>query len=320
MTERDLRQAKLAQLLAQGQKGMNIIAKSMVQPLREFQDYTSIGRAAFLVENLQQGQDPLLDTDVDGNVAYQVADLGQDILKIINPETMRIHTMEIAANPSISYEQLASRKYDVKARIEQKTRAEIFRVEDRCIFNSLSAAAFHEYERVTYQKDQHGNNPITLGGQKVTIAGNPVNAPIVTTASTVSIREISAAMAQIEKHGGLKATNLFMNPFNAQLLRNMNANNTNGYFIDFDTSAELMKTGNIGTVYGLQIFVTPELPVDKILVTAEPEYVGRIVTRIPLTVIPYDEPAARRASFSIFENIGILCHNAKAVCGIKISN
>lgn len=306
--------------MAQGQRGMSIIAKSMVQPLREFQDYVSVGRSAFLVENLQQGQDPLIDTDVDGNMAYQVADLGQDILKIINPETLRVNTMEIAANPSISYEQLASRKYDVKARIEQKARAEIFRVEDRCIFNALSAAAFHEYSRVTYQKDQHNNNPIVAGNQKVTISGDPVNAPIVTTTATVSIREISAAMAQIEKHGGLKATNLYMNPFNAQILRNMNVNNTNGFYIDFDTSAELMRTGFIATVYGLQVYVTPEIPVDKIVVTAEPEFVGRIVTRIPLTVIPYDEPAARRASFSIFQNVGILCHNPKAVCGIKIGS
>lgn len=319
MNAREMRNQKIHALLSQGQRGMNIIAKSLVQPLREFQDYVSVGRSAFLVENLQQGQDPLLDTDVDPNLAYQVADLGQDILKIINPETIRVNTMEIAANPSISYEQLASRKYDVKARIEQKTRAEIFRVEDRCIFNALSAAAFHEFERPVYQKDSHLQGGVKYGSQKVTIAGQPINAPIVATQANVSIREISAAMANIEKHGGLKATNLYMNPFNAQLLRNMNVNNTNGFYIDFDTSSELMRTGFVATVYGLNVYVTPELPTDKIIITAEAEFTGRIITRIPLTVIPYDDPAARRSSFSIFENVGIICHNPKAVCGIEIT-
>ena len=320
MNEREFRKQQVAKLMAQGAKGASIIAKSMTQPLRMYQDYSSVGRRAFLVETLAQGQDPLLDLDVSGGIAYVVSDLGRDISRTINPETMRVHINEIASNPSISYTQLVARKYDVKARIEQFSRAEIFRVEDRLIFQALLATATHKYQKPIYQTDKNGNNPITIGdGGETTIEGNPVN-PVVTTArKDVSISHISEAMAQIEKHGGLKATNIFMNPKEVTILRNMNINNANGYYVSFDISNELMRTGMVATIYGLNVYVTPEIPVGTMIVTAEPDFVGRIIQQIPLTVIPYELPEARKTGFSIFESIGVLIHNPKAVCAIKIS-
>ena len=319
------RNDKILKLLAQGAKGAAIIAKDMVQPLREYQDYKSVGRTAIQVETLSQGQDPLIDYDVDGNLAYIVSNLSADVSRIINPETVRINTFDIASNPTITYEALQARKYDLRDRVQQKAQSEIFRVEDRFIFNALRAAATHKYERPIFEKpslDMGGDKQakgVYLGSQEVTIAGNPINAPVVSTFATVSIREISTAMSLIEAHGGLKATNLYMNPANAQLLRNINVNSSQGYFVDFDTSAEIMQSGVLGTVYGLTVRLTPELPKETILVTAEPELVGRLVERIPLSVIPYEEPAMRRTAFSIFENIGCLVHNPKAVSAITLS-
>lgn len=321
------RNDKILSLLAKGAKGAAIIAKDMVQPLRQYQDYSSIGRTAMQVETLAQGQDPLIDYDVDGSLAYVISNLSADVMRIINPETVRVNTYDIAANPTITYEALQARKYDLKARVEQKTQSEIFRVEDRMIFNALLAAATHKYSRPIYEKPSLNvgsgdaqEKAVYLGkDEEVTIAGDPVNAPVVSTTATVSIREISTAMSLIERHGGLKATNLYMNPGNAQILRNINVNSSQGYFVDFDTSAELMQSGTLGTVYGLAVRVSPEIPMDKILVTAEPSLTGRVVERIPLSVIPYEEPSQRRTSFSIFENVGILCHNPKAVSCITLS-
>lgn len=300
--------------------GLKLLAADMTQPLRKFQDYESVGRVAFQVETLAQGQDPLLDVDVTNSVAYQVADLGQDILTLVNPKTIRVDTQELAANPEISFSRLAAGKYDIKSRVEQYSRAEIFRVEDRLVFNALLAAATHKYSRPVFQKDADHANPIIVGQQDVTIAGNPVNTPVVTTAANVSIREISAAMAQIERHGGLKPTYLFMNPANSQILRSINANTVNGYYADFDTSRELMNTGFLATLFGLQVLVSPEIPTNVLLITAEPEFTGRIVERIPLTILPYDSAKERRSGFSIFQEIGIVCHNAKAVAAVQINS
>lgn len=319
------RNAKILQLLAQGAKGAAIIAKDMIQPLREYQDYQSVGRSAVQVETLAQGQDPLIDYDVDGNLAYVISNLSADVMKIINPATARVNTFDIASNPQIRYEALQSRKYDLKTRVQEKAQSEIFRVEDRFIFNALLAAATHKYKRPVYENpalDMGGNKqaePVYLGEEEVTISGNPVNAPVVSTFADVSIREISTAMSLIEGHGGLQAKNLFINPFNAQILRNINVNSSQGYFVDFDTSSELMKNGILGTVYGLTVHVTPEVPKDKILVTAAPEFVGRLVERIVLTVIPYELPERLSTAFSIFENVGCLVHNPKAVAAITLS-
>lgn len=319
------RNNQILKLLAQGAKGAAIIAKDLIQPLREYQDYVSVGRSAVQVETLAQGQDPLIDYDVDGNLAYVVSSLSADVMKIINPETARVNTFDIAANPKIPYEALQSRKYDLKVRVEEKTRAEIFRVEDRMIFNALLAAATHKYSRPVYENpasNMGGNKqakPVYLGEQEVTISGQPVNAPVVSTFADVSIREISTAMSLIEGHGGIPAKNLFINPANAQILRNINVNSSQGYFVDFDTSAEIMKSGILGTVYGLTVHVSPEVPKNVLLVTGDASLTGRLVERIPLSVIPYESPEYRSTAFSIFENVGVLCHNPKAVAAVTLS-
>ena len=310
---------RIKDLMAKGSEGANIIARSLIQPLREYQDYVGVGRTAFLVQELQQGQPPILDQDVDPNVAYQVSDLGENVLKLINPLSVRVNLMTIAANPAVTYSEIKSRTYPLKERIIQRTKAEVFRVEDRAIFNCLSATAFHEYTRVIFQKNYQLENPITFGGgQKITIPGTPINPPVVANRDTLSIQHFSIAMSLIERHGGLKATNLYMNPYNALILRNMNINNTNGFYIDFETSKELMEKGFIANCYGMRVIVSPVIPTDKIIITAEPEYTGRIIVNLPLTVLPNNDVSNRRIEFSIFEEIGVLCYNPRAVCGIQI--
>lgn len=320
MDEREYRNKVIANMLSKP-NGLKLLAKSMTQPLRMFQDYEAVGRQAFLVERLAQGQDPLLDVDVSNSVAYQVADLGQDILTLINPATIRPDTQELAANPEISYTQLAARKYDVKSRVEQYSRAEIFRVEDRMIFNALLAAATHKFQRPVFQKSNLTGEKVYLGkSETVTLEGNPVNPPVVVTSDKVNISSVGAAMSLIERHGGLRPQAIFMNPVNNQILRTINQNNVNGFYVDFDTSKEIMNRGFIGKLFGLQIFVSPEIPENTILVTAAPEYVGRVVERIPLTVIPYESAKERRSGFSIFEEVGIVCHNPKAVAAVVIQD
>lgn len=317
MNTREYRNQMINRLLA-SESGIKALGNSLIQPLRKFQDYQSIGRNAVLVETLKQGQDPLVDLDVEGNLAYSVANLGADIVKIVNPDTTRIQTQEIASNPSISYTQIASRKFDLQARVEQKATSEIFRVEDRIIFQGLLAVATHKYTPLALSIDDAGNRVVQGTGKEVSLKGNPVNAPVVKNRADVGLAEFSAAMAQVESHGGLKATNVFMNPYDTTILRNINVNNTNGYFVDFETSQEIIRTGRIGNVYGMKVFVSPEIPKGTIIVTADAEFVGRLVERIPLNVIPYDNPQKRAFEFSIFEDIGIIFHNPAAVCAIQI--
>lgn len=301
-------------------KGRRIIAESLREPLRFFQEYIAVGRKAMSVRPLGNGEPPLIDHDVDKNsLAYVVANKGQDIQKMIDPETQRIQMFEIAANPRIDYVQIAARTYDLKARVQEVTTNEIVRVEDRKIFQTLLAAGTHKHYPLVFQKDKTFANPVfNTKKDAVAIPGNPVNKITTTTRANANIDTISQAMSEIEKHG-LKPVNLFMNPFNAQLLRKINQNNNNGYYVDFETSSELIRTGFLATLFGLDIYTTTELPVDTILVTAAPELTGVILERIPLSVLPYDEPGDRAYKYSVFENIGVACHNPAAVAAITIS-
>lgn len=310
---------RMVQAALKSEEGLKILAKSMTQPLRFYQDYSSVGRSAIMVETLKQGQDPILDTDVTGgDLAYIVTDLGLDVSKVVKLDSVRIQTKEIASNPIITYDEVASAKYDIKTRVETKVRAEVFRKEDAVIFQALMAASLHSYKKLDFQTLDL-LKPINLGGQEeVRISGEPVNAPILVNRSSLSIETLSAAMANIERWGGLKPTNLYMNAVNVQILRKMNSAQT-GYFVDFDTSKEIMKTGFVANVYGLNVYTTPVIPENVIMITAEPEFVGRVVERIPLTVIPYDKPEQRAFAFAIFLNSGYFIHNPRAVAAIQIT-
>jgi hypothetical protein len=89
--------------------------------------------------------------------------------------------------------------------------------------------------------------------------------------------------------------------------------------LDIETQATLLKSGLLATLWGAQVIVSRKVPVGYCYVCAEPEFVGRIPVRTELTVLSADDPKARRIGFSIFENLGIGCHNPLAITRVKIA-
>ena len=81
-------------------------------------------------------------------------------------------------------------------------------------------------------------------------------------------------------------------------------------YVDFETQRELLRTGLIGTVYGAQVYMSPEIAADEVYLITEPEFFGTIPVRIDLTVLPADQPAERSFGWSIFEALGIGIHNS----------
>jgi hypothetical protein len=89
--------------------------------------------------------------------------------------------------------------------------------------------------------------------------------------------------------------------------------------LDPETQGSLLKTGLMGTLWGAQVIVTRKVAPGYVYVTAEPEFFGRIPVRTELTVLSADDPKARRIGFSVFENLGIGCHNPLALTRVKIA-
>lgn len=267
--------------------GRATIAASMSRPLREYRDYTSVGRRALSVDPLADGALPYYDKDVDVP-AYVVGEEGQDVLVYAKGERVFVPLFEIATLVRIPLTQIKQRRYDLQDRVKTKTKSEVIKREDEQIFKLLS---------------------------RISNSATAKNSPIAVTAANLNIGHFSQAMGEIEKHGDIRCANIFLNPKWNQILRDINKD----YYIDFETSKTLMQNGTIGTLYGATISTSSQVPENEIFFTGEPEFTGTLVESQPLTVISADSPADRAIGFSVYEQVGILVHNSNAVSSIKIA-
>lgn len=111
----------------------------------------------------------------------------------------------------------------------------------------------------------------------------------------------------------LRAANLFTSPQGyADMRRHIGRD-----ALDIETHQELMNAGLMGTLFGAQINVSRMIPPGRIYITADPQLTGVIPIRTDLTVLNADSPP--NTGFSIFEQIGMACHNPRAVAVIRTS-
>ena len=268
-------------------QGRTVLANSMAAPLRKYRDYTGIGRKAFQVDELGQGEQAYYDKDIN-TPSYIVAEEGTDVRVVVRGERVYVPMFEIATNIMIPITKIRERRYDLQARVKEKTRAEMIRREDKIIFETL---------------DKIGNNP------------KAVNTKITVAKADLSIDTFSEAKAQIERHGDVYARTMFINPVQEVVLRRMNKDR----FIDFQTTRELLYQGYIGNLFNMNILKSPEVPENKIYITAEPEFFGKLVIGQDITVLNADEPKDRQLGFSVFEQLGILVHNDQGLSVIEVT-
>lgn len=277
------RHALMTRLLATA-GGRARIAQSLTGPLRTLRDYMAVGRKAFTVDVLPDGTLPVYDTDPEVP-AYVVAEEGHSIEEIIKAKRIILPMVEIAAYPKIPFTQIKERRFDIVTRVKLKAQSEIFRAEDRAIFNLMKAAA-----------DNNPNNPL-------------MSVP----KADYNIDVLADAFAEIEKHG-LRVDKVFMNPAGYKVLRKAGRDYLNDELI-----GELMRTGYGGTLWGASVFQSSEIPAGYIFVVTEPEYLGTVAERLSLTIMSADSPAERMVGWSIFQNAGYGLHNSKGIQGIKLT-
>ena len=264
------------------------LAASMVQPLRLRRDYTSVGRKAFLVEQLPDGALPIYDKDPNVT-AYIVGEEGQNILAIQKPRRVIFPLFEIASNPEIPLTQVKERRYDLIERAQDLAKAQIQAEEDTRVFEVMDAVATAGFDNIG------ATNPDILA-----------TAPL--TAS-----DMADAFSSIERHD-LRVARIFANATDYTDIRKWGRD-----VLDIETQATLLKTGLMATLWGAQIIVTRRVPAGSMYVCAEPEFFGRIPVRTELSVLSADSPQNRTIGFSVFENLGIGCHNPLGLVRVTIS-
>lgn len=97
--EKNDKQGIIAKLLS-SQAGRQRLARSMVQPLRTRLDYQSIGRKAFMVEQLPSGALPTYDKDPN--------DTG-----FLSAQRVTIPEFEIVSSPTIRITDVAKRRFNL---------------------------------------------------------------------------------------------------------------------------------------------------------------------------------------------------------------
>lgn len=269
--------------------GREELSVSMVDPLREMRDYRAVGRRAFRIYPLGQGAIPEFPKDIEVP-AYVIGEEGEEVQAKVKGKKVLVPLFKITANPMIPLTEIKQARFDLNDRVREKVKSEIVKVEDGKIFDLMRIVA----DRST-----------------------DINAITTVKESELTVKHFSKAQAEIEKWGELDAVSIYMNPFWKQVLREMN-NVQTGYYIDFETSRELITAGYIARLNGTQINTSSMVPKDMIFITCEPEYFGRLVVSWDLTVLEAEDNKALEVGYSIFEEIGLLIHNPKGLSAIKI--
>ena len=269
--------------------GRRHLASSMVQPLRERRDYSSVGRKTFLVEQIPDGALPIYDKDPDV-IAYVIGEEGESITAVAKPRRVIFPLFEIAALPKAPLTQVKERRYDLLKRMQDLGKAQIQAAEDDRVFSIMDAIAINGFDELA-----GGTNPDI-----------PVVAPL-------SPAILADAFAEIERHD-LRVARVYMNAIDYADVRKFGRE-----VLDIESQATLWKTGMMATGWNAQFIVSRLVPVGVVYICCEPEQFGRIPVRTELTVLSADNPEERTIGFSMFENLGIGAYNPRGLVRLIIT-
>jgi len=276
----DARESRLSELLRSA-GGRRQLADSMVQPLRQRLDYGSLARRALRVESLPDGALPRF---ANFSGATAVDESGQNIITLprFNSEfnSAIIPIFEVSSNPTFPLAQLRERRFDLIERAQDYASTQIRQIEDSLFVRLLS------------------NN---LSSSTTTFSG------------TITREAIADSFNLIEQHD-LRVANFFMNSQGYETV-----NRVGDDLIDRNWQRDLIQQGVMGSLWGAQIILSESVPQGEFYMTAEPEFVGVLPVRTDLTVISADDPGRATVGWSMFENIGMACHNPMGVVRITFN-
>lgn len=274
-----------SELMAQAfasDSGMEALAQSMVEPIRNSLEYQAVGRKLLLVDELPQGVLPRYEKDVTAE-AYQISRRGAVVEKLVEAEEVLVQTFPIATNPKVLLTEIAARRFYVVDRAQIKAKEAIQKQEDSLILNTLIAAAVGRENQVV--RDFEGD---------------------------LSLEALNDAFVRIEQHDLVTAA-IVCHPFEYGDIRTFGKE-----YYDEATTRVILTTGLYGHLWTANIHVTSRMTPGNVLCVAVPETVGVFPIRQNITVLPCDEPQKLMLGWVIFEEIGIAVLNDYAVSLIQI--
>jgi hypothetical protein len=273
--------------------GRQKLAASLGPSLRRRRDYQSIARKALMVETLPDGALPIYDKEFDATgqsfvQAFVVGEEGQSVVQVVKPTRITVPTFEISELPMIPITQIKERRFDVVQRSINLGKAEIGATEDGYIFSLFDAIAAQALASGATSAD-------------------PVFCVDINTPAPISVNIMADAFAAIEKND-IPMSLVFFNPRDYADLRKWTQDN-----IDRETERKLLKTGQMGYLWGATLLQSRKITFGVVYLLAEAEFLGVLPERVPLTVMSADDPAKRQIGFSLFEIVGFSIFNPSGV-------
>jgi len=263
---------KLVTQFIRTKSGRAKLAAGMTPSLRSRRDYYSVVRKAFYVEDLPDGALPIFDVDPEVGAFFA----GEDADSIISrPDLKRVtfDLFEIYSNPNEKLVELKNRRFDLVDRLKVKGSSEVMLKEDR------------------------------LGLSLIKVSGDLNPAKPAALVGPLTPQWVGLNFAAIEAED-LPVARVFVNGRDYAEVRNFGRD-----YFDFETQRVLLNSGVMGDLWGAKVIRTRAVDFKTLFFTTEPEFLGRISERIPLTVLPDEDTRNRRIGFSIFEYISMGTHN-----------
>lgn len=268
-------------------------ANSMNAPLKYGRDYASIMRTVFQV-----------DEDDDGNIHYYDKDFYDMVdakfisatsftpVSPVDADRVMVDTVELPLYIEIPKSKSRKVRYNVQERMKEVIKSQISEKEDTYLISLLETAI------------QSSANPNTI----VSVAK-----------ADFSAEHVSLAIAEVEGTNTKIATFCTLHPSNAHFIRMFNQNSASGFFASPKYSEEVMKNGRKLDMFGMTFVFTTKCPKDRLYITAEPEYTGRVVEVEPPVIEPYDDAKNRTVGYVGSQEAGYLLHNVSSVAGIVLT-
>lgn len=267
-------------------EGRVALATMMVQPIRKALDYLGLCRKVVQVDYIPDGVFAVYEKDID-SVAITIPKKGASPTPQIEGDQVAVETFEIGVNPEILRSTVRKRRFNVINRIQARSRATIQEEEDKHMFELLGASF------AGTNPDGNFDNVAPYAG--ATFTGDLTKDPI------------SEAITQMWSRNVIP-TKMIMHPSLVKGLMLL----TNA---DYDpiTQHQVNKTGLVGKMLGLDIYMSNVAPTDQIFLTSEPEFLGVMPIREDVTVLDNPNNTERKLGWSIFEEVGFAVLNNSGV-------
>lgn len=268
-------------------------ANSMNDPLKYGRDYTSVMRQVFQV-----------DKDEDGNIHYYDKDFYHMVdpkfisatsftpISPLDADRVMVDTVELPLFLEIPKSKARKVRYNVQERMKEVIKAQISEKEDAFLISLLQAAV---------------------------VSPSNTNTIISVAKADFSGEHLSLAISEVEGSGNKLAKFCTLHPTNAHFIRMFNKNDASGFFASPKYSDEVMAAGRKVEMFGITFVFTIKCPLNKLYVTAEPEYTGRVVNIQDPIIEPYDDGRQRTFGYTGVQEAGYLLHNVTSVAGITLT-